>query len=358
MGFSSFAFILTTACNFSCSYCYQPHSCLYLDTEKALKTADFFFPFLDEGSFINFYGGEPLLAFDVMREVVSRMERLSERTGKKVGFSITTNGSLVTDEILAFFDRHRFSVLLSFDGPAQNDGRRKGSRKMLESVLCRMLECPGVDLAVSSVFTQATLKYLEPAVSFFMSRGVPRIDFTFSTITAWEESDIVRLNEAMDSLRPRVLAHYRQTGKIPAVLFKKEYENKIFSCAAGKQRLALSPEGYLWGCCFFYDLARIEYDIPLKSRYALGDLDDFIHDPERIFQTALEKYARLDMNYFFTREGLCLNCPEIRECAACPAYEAYASSIVGMIPVHACRIRKVLHTQVRKFREEADKISS
>ncbi|MBN1273925.1 MAG: radical SAM protein [Candidatus Aminicenantes bacterium] len=350
---SGFTIILTTDCNFHCTYCYQPRSKLYLNQDAALKAVGFFFPFFSDGCFVSFYGGEPLLAFDTIRKVTAHVESLSRKTGKNVRFSITTNGSLITEEIIDYLDAHRFYVMLSFDGPAQDEGRQKGSGKNLVSVLDRMLERSGIETATSSVFTPETAEYLVPAARFFMERGVPRIDLTYSSLSVWEEKDLVRLEKSLASLRPHVLARYRTTGEIPVSHFARGEGSKVFSCSAGLHQLALSPEGDLWGCCYFYDLARRESDSLSKSSYSFGSLDSFIANPEKTYRKTTPEYTHLDMEHFFTREGPCMMCPDIGGCAVCPAYAAFKSSILGMIPFHTCRIRKILCAQVRKFWEEA-----
>jgi uncharacterized protein len=106
--------------------------------EKAVR---FFYPFFDEEVIIFFYGGEPLLAFDNIRYAVSFLEEKNREGGGKLDFYITTNGSLVTDEMLHFFDSHEFSIMLSFDGLAQDIGRKPGSlvpsRELIQRILPR-----------------------------------------------------------------------------------------------------------------------------------------------------------------------------------------------------------------------------
>src|SRR3990170_2286015 len=126
MELSSLTIILTDQCNFNCAYCYQKKGKQRLDSAVLTRAVRFFQPFFARECFIDFYGGEPLLAFEEIRRTVEQIERLSKKRGIKAHYSLTTNGSLLNDYILDFLEDHEFSVLLSFDGLAQDISRRKG----------------------------------------------------------------------------------------------------------------------------------------------------------------------------------------------------------------------------------------
>jgi uncharacterized protein len=105
---------VTRACNLACRYCYvhnRPEirgGHLSVETAvKAIKLCDL------KGTRISFFGGEPLLRFDVIREVVAEAERICE----KPRFHVTTNGVLLDDEKACFFAEHGFSFIVSLDGP-------------------------------------------------------------------------------------------------------------------------------------------------------------------------------------------------------------------------------------------------
>ena len=73
---------------------------------------------------IGFYGGEPLLEFDLIKKCVEYVESIVE--GKKVFFNITTNGTLLTDEVVDFFVEKDFKLSISLDGSQkEHDVNRK-----------------------------------------------------------------------------------------------------------------------------------------------------------------------------------------------------------------------------------------
>lgn len=126
---------LTQQCNFRCSYCiYGPkdfdtqrtHSPKTMRLETALQAIDFFAQRSDNWDLpgVGFYGGEPLLEFDLLKEVVLYAEKLFD--GRDLLFTITTNASLLNLEKVAFLQEHDFGILVSIDGtPEINDRGRK-----------------------------------------------------------------------------------------------------------------------------------------------------------------------------------------------------------------------------------------
>lgn len=117
---------VTQQCNLRCSYCIysgnyftRGHSSQKMTIETAKKGIDFLIKNSIDLNEVNvsFYGGEPLLMFHLIRDIVSYA--LEEAAGKKINFYITTNGTIFNDEIIEFLEKHQFSVLISLDGPKE-----------------------------------------------------------------------------------------------------------------------------------------------------------------------------------------------------------------------------------------------
>ena len=66
---------------------------------------------------IGFYGGEPLLEFELLKRIVLFCETLDDSVVATPRFNVTTNGTLLTDEVIHFLVGHRFNVTISLDGP-------------------------------------------------------------------------------------------------------------------------------------------------------------------------------------------------------------------------------------------------
>ena len=355
MEFSSFTFILTYDCDFHCSYCYQKKGKEYLDDISLKKSLDFFFPYFSSDCHINFYGGEPLLAFDRIQEAVEQVHDINRTHQKNIGFSLTTNGSRLDENVLAFCDRHRFEVLLSFDGLAQEVYRKKGSFEQLVKLLKKIQEFPGIEFETNSVFTCETVGYLAESARLLIESGVHDVDISLSTLPPWDESSLNRLKEQFAVLRVYLLDYHKKNKHIPVAAFRESPGKKVFGCSAGRDRMALSPEGKLWGCCFFADFYRDTPESEGRFRFCFGDLEDFIKNHKRTYPQVLPHYDLLRMDHFSTPQELCMMCPYVKDCAVCPLDAAMGSSVVGVIPSWVCRMNKITLEQKFLFLEELEK---
>ncbi len=120
-------------CNLDCAYCYN-------DRGRIANPRMMMAPEVAEASFrrffvepgrqyaVAFYGGEPLLNFRTVRKAVEIGRQLEAERGVKISFGVTTNGTVLNREILAFLDEHFASVTVSLDGPKEiNDRYRRGA---------------------------------------------------------------------------------------------------------------------------------------------------------------------------------------------------------------------------------------
>lgn len=122
-------FFVTEACNLACTYCYEKNQGVHdrpkpMGRVDARKILDGVFDAADtRDCTITFFGGEPLLNFPIVREATLYAEELARQRGRRVDFTMTTNLTLLTDEIAAFLADHRFHVMVSLDGNRENNDR-------------------------------------------------------------------------------------------------------------------------------------------------------------------------------------------------------------------------------------------
>jgi sulfatase maturation enzyme AslB (radical SAM superfamily) len=200
-------------------------------------------PYLTEDYYLNFYGGKPLLSFELIKQVVSFLETQNTHHDKKVRYSLATNGSLLSDEIIQFLDEHEFSVELSFDGLAQDAGRKKGSAKKLVPITRKLLNQPNIDLEINSVFSPATVNLLSESIRFVLEFGVSDISCSISTTEPWSQASLEKLESELAELRKTLVPHVQRYGHIPVINFRDTVGKGIFYCAAGQDRLAIDPNG-------------------------------------------------------------------------------------------------------------------
>lgn len=123
---------VTQTCNLKCEYCAysgnymnREHTNKSMSFETAKKAIDYFISHSRDSSYfgISFYGGEPLLEFELIKKCVAYADRRAE--GRKISYNFTTNGTLLTEEKYEFLMKHDFSILVSLDGPQEVHDRHR-----------------------------------------------------------------------------------------------------------------------------------------------------------------------------------------------------------------------------------------
>ncbi len=109
-------------CNLKCRYCYGQEGTYgsegFMTKEVGEASVDFLFERTKDCS-VGFFGGEPLLNMNLIEHLVSYAKRKAEDEGKNVHFTITTNGTLLTDRVIKFLNENNIGVVTSIDGPGR-----------------------------------------------------------------------------------------------------------------------------------------------------------------------------------------------------------------------------------------------
>jgi len=147
---------VTNQCNLSCQYCYEfgedkiatpEGKKKFMDVETAKASVDYLFA-QSEGRksvHITFFGGETLMNFPLLRHVVDYSNEQAARKNVKIDFSLTTNATLLTPQIIDFLAANRIGVTVSIDGPKEmNDSFRvfsngRGSYDIMEPKIRELL---------------------------------------------------------------------------------------------------------------------------------------------------------------------------------------------------------------------------
>lgn len=131
---SKLALQVTQSCNLRCKYCIyseyknlnqRSHSTHMMNWETAKRALEFYRQHIidTDEALIGFYGGEPLLAFPLIKKVVEYAEELF--LGREITYFITTNATLLTDEIIDFLLKYNFRIAFSLDGPQKTHDRNR-----------------------------------------------------------------------------------------------------------------------------------------------------------------------------------------------------------------------------------------
>jgi len=276
--------MLTEDCNQCCDYCFvegkNPSN--PMNRETARKAIDFLFkrsrkkPDLK----ILFFGGEPMLAFELIREIVLYVEEKQAETGKKVSFDMTTNGTLFDEERASFLSTHSVKYLISIDGDREThdlhrqttDGRSSYLRIIHSLPLfkryqpwlgARMTVHPDtVDRILENVMHLAGLGFNQflvgPATGIEWSdRGLDTYRDRMIMVTRWLKEEIDKGNNfRINSLEESV-----------AMMGGK---SNFWGCRAGRHSITVTARGTIFPCSKMLGVDNLE------GIYPLGTLDDGI----------------------------------------------------------------------------------
>lgn len=131
---------LTRSCNMACRYCidseaYNQKDCFSstnMHESVALRGVDYLLEHSSDQTYplaISFYGGEPLLRFSTLEKVVQYARKRAEGQNREIGFSVTTNGTLLTTEIAGFLIKNSIQTVISLDGPMKSHDRYRRFKK-------------------------------------------------------------------------------------------------------------------------------------------------------------------------------------------------------------------------------------
>ena len=132
-GTSLHIIIVTLRCNLMCTYCQASRKSVDaknydMDKETARKTVDFIFQSPSNAISVEFQGGEPLLNYPVVKEIIEYANKLNKKYKKYLSFTIVSNLTVINDEMLDFLIENRVGICTSLDGPKEvHDKNRKYS---------------------------------------------------------------------------------------------------------------------------------------------------------------------------------------------------------------------------------------
>ena len=307
---------------------------------------DFLRPRLDREVWLGFYGGEPLLSWPLIKKTVAYAEKNYKN---KFRFTLTTNGSLVKKEHILFFRKHRFDLVLSYDGLAQKI-RDARSLPEVETALKNLQHHYPDGYMINSVFTPQTVPLLAASMEEMLKRGHERLQYSLDTCVHWKKADLAALEKQLDRLAMIAMKYRQKNGKMPLENFKKSDEKGIFACFAGRDRLALLPDRTVWGCYLFYDLLGHDRQNPDYTKYCFGEFEGFMAGFKKGFPAVAANYAELRQDYFFSeKKEMCSLCDDLERCAVCPAVAALATGTLAVLPAWICRIRKITRAAAEKL---------
>ncbi len=291
-GPSFLALHVARGCNYACSYCYNSSAASPLEVMSptvARRIVDKAFRELRATHlFFDFMGGEPLLAFETVLEVMRQARELQQVHQKEVSFLMQTNGALLTGDRVRRLVEFEVGVGVSLDGPPDlHDGHRRtrSGQDTHASVLANLLRARDMGLAVS------------PLAVIYEPASYPRVldyfveDLGFEAMRLNPCQPLGRARDHLDQgperalalhrgfmeMVDRALGHARRLGRTLAVhdldsmlrnLTSKRRTHMCLRspCGLGNSILSFSHNGDVYAC--------EEYEESTQGRLHIGSLDD------------------------------------------------------------------------------------
>jgi His-Xaa-Ser system radical SAM maturase HxsB len=181
-GPSLYLFVVSLRCDHSCHYCQvsrqSPDRSRYdMSSDTARHAVTRIFESPSSILTVEFQGGEPLLAFPIIKQVVEDIVARNVREGRSITFTVTSTLHHATDDVLSFLKTHNFAVSTSIDGPASihNANRANPTRDAHERTVAslqRAKEILGADrLAALTTLTRASLSMPEAIIDEYVRLG-------------------------------------------------------------------------------------------------------------------------------------------------------------------------------------------
>lgn len=312
------ALFVAQECNMNCVYCYgeggQYAGNGMMSEETAFASVDWLIKNSKGTQKLNisFFGGEPLLNFPLIQKTVEYSKRRAAECGKTITYSMTTNGSLLTDDIISFLCDEKVDVLISFDGPPSIQNRQRPFRDgspsyaavhaNIQKLLARMPEIQaratlygdsdpfaiGEELARAG-FSEYTLIKAAPVIL----RGVeascdeqsPFNPASERTVSFYEQE----WDDFLHAVKNRsVTAIFKTVGSLMVPLITGE--KKFYNCGVGKGMAGITVTGDIYPCHRFAGVENMK--MGNIEDYSVEGMNDYYRTPVVNMPRCLPCWAR------------------------------------------------------------------
>ncbi|MBR4174705.1 MAG: thioether cross-link-forming SCIFF peptide maturase [Lachnospiraceae bacterium] len=259
-------------CNLSCEYCFAGEGVYkgeraLMSYEVGKKALDFLIE--NSGSRrnleVDFFGGEPLMNWQVVKDLVQYGRSREKEAGKNFRFTLTTNGVLLNDEIIEFANKEMANVVCSIDGRKEiHDKKRplRGGQGSYDIILPKFKKVATSreqnNYYVRGTYTHDNTDFSEDVIHL-MDEGFEQISVE-PVVAGPEESyairdeDIPELLKQYDLLAQEIIKRRRKGEFVNFFHFMIDLEQgpcvakRLSGCGAGSEYLAVTPQGELYPC--------------------------------------------------------------------------------------------------------------
>ena len=277
-------------CNLACKYCFAEEGEYHgrralMSFEVGKKALDFLIA--NSGNRVNlevdFFGGEPLMNWDVVKQLVEYGRSREKECNKKFRFTITTNGVLLNDEIMDFCNREMSNVVLSLDGRKEVNDRMRpfrngsGSYDLIVPKFQKFAESRGTkDYFVRGTFTRNNLDFSKDVLHFadlgFKKLSIEPVVADPKEPYSIREEDLPKIMEEYDRLAKEFIKREKEGRGFQFFHFMIDLNQgpcvakRLSGCGSGTEYLAVTPWGDFYPCHQFVGM----------EDFLLGNVDEGI----------------------------------------------------------------------------------
>lgn len=287
-------------CNLRCEYCFAAKGnfggeAMLMPFEIGKKAIDFLIE--KSGNIhnleVDFFGGEPLLNFDVVKQIVEYARSIEKEHNKNFRFTITTNGLLLTDDKIEYINREMSNCVLSLDGRKEvNDKLRvradgSGSYDTIIPKFQKLVQTRGdKDYYIRGTFTKYNLDFTKDVLHFadlgFDQISIEPVVSDEKLDYSIKEEDLPRVFEEYDRLVSAIIERKQEGRGFNFFHFMIDLDNapciikRFKGCGCGNEYVAVTPNGEIYPCHQFVG----------QENWIIGNLNDGSFSDEMKFYFA------------------------------------------------------------------------
>ncbi|HCW52586.1 MAG TPA: thioether cross-link-forming SCIFF peptide maturase [Clostridium sp.] len=282
-------------CNLRCKYCfadegeYHGHGGV-MSVETAKRAIDYVIKRSGprKNIEIDLFGGEPTLIMDKIKEIIQYARDNEEKWGKRIRFTMTTNATLLTPEMMDYMDKEMGNIILSLDGRKDvNDNVRikidkSGSYDDIVPNIKEMIKrrTPGKTYYVRGTFTRDNTDFYNDVMAMvdegFRELSIEPVVLPDESPLSLREEDLETIFDNYDKLYEEMARRKKEGDEFKFYHFNIDLQGgpcvykRISGCGAGFEYVAITPQGEVYPCHQFVG----------KEEYKLGDIYEDTYNSE------------------------------------------------------------------------------
>ena len=333
-------------CNLACRYCFAEEGEYHgrrglMSFETGKKALDFLVKSsgLRKNLEVDFFGGEPLMNWEVVKQLVAYGRSIEKENNKKFRFTLTTNGILLNDEILEFLNREMGNVVLSIDGRKEvNDHMRpfRGGQGSYDTIVPKFLKVAESrnqeNYYVRGTYTHFNTDFAKDVLHLadlgFKQISVEPVVAEDSEEYALRDEDVEKLCGQYDELAREMIKRKKEGNGFNFFHFMIDLSGgpcvykRLSGCGSGSEYLAVTPWGDLYPCHQFVG----------QEEFCIGNVDDGILNTE-----ITGSFAKCNV---YTKES-CKNCFAKYYCSGgCMANSQHFTGDINGTYEIGCKLQK------------------